>query len=205
MTTTIALPEGYKFDPKFKPNIETIDKVIKFLLKERRIERTKGHDHTHFNMEVWVGFISDNVPLNSVIKEEPPTMCGSAACLSGAAVILDRGYENVVTHGLVDTFDDDTSRFVQRPGWKVKNIDFDKEGARLFGIPQEGSNLLFAKHRWPDRFVFNGDGSQRSDIDAAINILRSIKRGDLIMAYATTTLYPNERRYRWIYKGQRVN
>lgn len=154
-------------------NRDAFQVVLDELKKER--EYAHDHAHAHFEMGTWLEFTDDNV----AEQEDPPTMCQTAACLAGTAVLKLKPFEEVFERVLVDTFSwkGDTYVHSQRYQWAVKPIDFSVEGQKLLGIDEYTSHHLFYADAWPqDEMLEDMD-----TIDKAIWILEEMLAGRLTL------------------------
>jgi hypothetical protein len=146
-------------------NREVTLKVLGHLRREHMHQMLHPNDHNHFDMDNWAYLVVDGeVDVVKGEPDEPPTLCGLAACLAGTAVLLTRPLEEMF-------------RYNERwSSWSLVDVDWENDGAEALGLDRDTAGLLFIQNRWPLMAYVNSD---RTVTQAAIWLLEELLVGRL--------------------------
>jgi hypothetical protein len=152
------------------PNTENIDKTIEALRQEMALrDAEEEHGHGHFTMGDWAHFVDGSL----LTQKERPTLCKTAACIAGTAVI-------VLEPDLAFEWEPDTD-YDSGGYWLLNDdIDWSQRGQDLLGLDYDTAAGLFFMDSWPHQLL----AEQSYDYDpltGAIYLLTEIRDGRLTM------------------------
>lgn len=158
------------------PNTDNINIVIESLRAEQVYRLT--HEHSHFTMHDWVRLVDD-----ARTKKERPTLCKTAACIAGTAVMV---LEPSAAFQWNEAPWSTTGGY-----WSMTDeIDWNEKGAELLGLDQDLASNLFYRESWPSDLLVT-HGSWGDDLSAAIFLLEEIRDGRLEMDEHRSWIHPD--------------
>lgn len=149
------------------PNTDNINTVIEALRQEQEYRAT--HDHSHFTMSDWAHLVGQSF----VAEKERPTLCKTAACIAGTAVLV------LEPDAAFQWHEDPT---LPSGGWWVVNDDLEwgDRAEHLLDIDGNVGSSLFFRDQWPQELLID-HGHEYDDLAGAIFLLEEIRDGRLTM------------------------
>lgn len=142
-------------------------KVLGRLRREKMQNILRPEHHDHFNMGDWAYLVNEfGQHIDEIFGAEPPTICNTAACIAGTAVLtLDpEGVFVPVQMTSTGTY------------WQIAgSYDWSEKGAELLGLSDYEADALFVTGKWPYA------ATKIDELDGAIWLLSEMLAGRLTL------------------------